>query len=143
VPDLCVVSARPVSVSRNGKVKARKRKRNDLSVLSVVPGLYPGGSSKLAKDATTDPFGKKKRKAKAKKRAAPRKRANAKKKKDTGWKIKYSKEMKRWYRDGGVQRIYLPKGWEPTSKANRKPTKRKTALSRRKKALAAARRRGR
>jgi hypothetical protein len=80
--DLCVVSSRPVSVSRNGKVKARKRKRNDLSVLaSAIPGFYPGGQKKLTKDATTDPFAKKKkRKPKAKKRKANAKRKAAPKK---------------------------------------------------------------
>jgi hypothetical protein len=68
-PDLCVVSARPVSVSRNGKIKARKRKANALSTLGTVTGfVYPGGNAKLMKDATTDPFAKKRRKKKVRRR---------------------------------------------------------------------------
>ena len=73
MPDLLVVTARPVSVSRNGKVKARKRKKNDLGTLGTVTGfVYPGGNQKLVKDLTTDPYAKKKKKkAKAKKRKNP------------------------------------------------------------------------
>lgn len=82
MPDLRVVSARPVSISRNGKIKARKRKPNSLSTLSTVTGfVYPGGNTKLVKDATTDPYAKKRRKAKAKRR--PKKRTNAKRKRVT------------------------------------------------------------
>ena len=75
MPQLRVVSARPVSVSKNGKVKARKRKPNSLGALSTVTDfVYPGGNKKLTKDATTDPFArKKKKKAKAKNRSKKRK----------------------------------------------------------------------
>lgn len=81
MPQLRVVSARPVSVSKNGKVKARKRKPNSLGALSTVTDfVYPGGNKKLTKDATTDPFArKKKKKAKAKNRPKKRK-ANKKRK---------------------------------------------------------------
>jgi hypothetical protein len=91
-------------------VKARKRKRNDLSVLSVVPGLYPGGASKLAKDANTDPFRKKRKKAKAK----PRKR-------------KANRAPKK--RKANKKRV-APLRRTVKAKANRKPIKRKRAARR-------------
>ena len=73
MPDLCVTSAIPVRVSNSGKVKRVKRKPNDLGLLSTVSDfVYPGGNKKLAKDATAQPF-KKKRKA-AKRKTAPKKR---------------------------------------------------------------------
>jgi hypothetical protein len=84
MPDLLVVTARPVSVSRNGKVKARKRKANSLGVLGTVTDfVYPGGSKKLMKDATAQPFKKKKRKKKAKantKKRKPARKMNANRK---------------------------------------------------------------
>lgn len=82
MPDLLVVTARPVSVSQNGKVKARKRKPNSLGTLGTVTGfVYPGGNTKLVKDLSTDPYAKKKkRKVKAKKRKANAKRKPAKRK---------------------------------------------------------------
>jgi hypothetical protein len=108
MPDLRVVSARPVSISRNGKIKARKRKPNSLGTLSTVTGfVYPGGNTKLMKDATTDPYAKKRRKKKAK--AKTKKRTNAKRKRVT----RKAKANRR-----------------PKAKANRRPKKRKTVRNR-------------
>lgn len=75
MPDLRVVSAKPVTLLRNGKVKPCKRKPNSLGALSTVTDfVYPGGNKKLAKDANTDPFKKKRKKVKARKRNASRPR---------------------------------------------------------------------
>jgi hypothetical protein len=107
-PDLCVVSARPVSVSRNGKIKARKRKANALSTLGTVTGfVYPGGNAKLMKDATTDPFAKKRRKKKVKAKKRKVNRAPKRRKAVRRPKVKANRKAKA--------------NGRPKAKANRRP----------------------
>jgi hypothetical protein len=110
-----VTSARPVRVSNSGKVKRVKRKPNDLGTLSTVAGfVYPGGQKKLVKDATTDPYAKKKRKKAKAKNARPRK------------KRKHKAVVSAWNKAARTRKKNIA-AKKRKAKANRKPAKRKTA----------------
>jgi hypothetical protein len=143
MPDLRVVSARPVSISRNGKIKARKRKPNSLGTLSTVTGfVYPGGNAKLMKDATTDPYAKKRRKKKAKARNSRKfsgsskqgvmsKRRKLAKMKRKG-KSAQAKYLAAKHGDTGVWGKLNPRKRKRKTVRNRKPLKRKSVRARKK-----------
>ena len=131
MPELRVVSAKPVSVSSTGKVKHRRRVANQLATLGTVADfVYPGGSKKLAKDATAQPFKKRKRKAKAKHR--PRtKKANARKSKKNVARARKAARTRKRNAEAKLKAKAARKRKANRAKAkNRKPAKRKATKNR-------------